>query len=239
MISAAATAQLHGVVSAAPGTARELGHVVALVAVLGHRFVARAGAHGGAELGHLRAGVVEVVLAADGVPRELQQPRQRVPVGGMAAPAAVNGPVGLAETYSTLTFSGARRAAAPVVTRGDDLPRGAHVPGVGEEDVQEAGTGDLDAVDRIAEALGQPRAEALGDLPRRRAQRGREQHRGVGRVVAEAGVLGALQARPLGSAPARRCEGPPRPPRRPPSARRWGARSMNGTAPPPGSCARG
>jgi hypothetical protein len=44
---------------------------------------------------------------------------------------------------------------------------GRRVPGVGEEDVEEPRAGDLDALDPLAEPLGQRRAEALGDVARR------------------------------------------------------------------------
>ena len=63
---------------------RELGHVVALVAALGHLLAARARPHRLAEQPDLVAGVVEVVLARDRVAVVLEDPRQRVAVGGVA-----------------------------------------------------------------------------------------------------------------------------------------------------------
>ena len=173
----------------------ELGHVVALIAVLGHRFVARAGAHRGAELGHLRAGVVEVVLAGDAVAAQLEQPRDRVPVGGVAAGRGGQrtGRVGRDELDDHL-LRVLRLAPPPAVAGGHDPARRADVPGVGEEDVEEAGSCDLDVVDGVAEPRGQLRPEALGDLARGRAERRREQHRRVRRVVPEAGLLGTFEA---------------------------------------------
>ena len=91
----------------------------------------------------------------------------------------------------------------------------------------------------VAEPLAHPLPEALGDLPRRRLQRGREQHRRVGRVVAEAGLLGPLEARLARAAARRRCAGRRRRPRRPPGGRRAGVTLNDGTARPRGSCARG
>ena len=114
------------------------------------------------------------------------------------------------------------------------------VPRVGQEDVEEARAGDLDVVDRLPQPLAQLRPEPLGDLARRRAQRGREQHRGVRRVVAETCLLRALQARARVRRRRCRCAGRPRPPRPPPAARRWVHRTANdGMARWPGSCAHG
>ena len=65
------------------GSCRQLGDVVALVAVLGRLLPAPPRLDGGAELLHLGAGVVVVVLALDVVPGELEQPRDRVAVGAV------------------------------------------------------------------------------------------------------------------------------------------------------------
>ena len=191
-------ADLGGIALGGVGDPRgELDHVVALIAVLGQRLLARAGAHGLAELGDLRAGVVEVVLADDLVAGELEQPRERVAVGGVTAAGGGQRAGRVRRDVLDDDLLGMlRMAVAPVVAGGHDLMRGGDVPGVGEEDVEEAGAGDLDALDRVPQPLGQPLPEALGDLARRRAQGGREQHRGVRRVVAETGLLRTLQARP-------------------------------------------
>ena len=85
--------------------------------------------------------------------------------------------------------------AAVLVAGRQHVRGGGRVPGVGEEDVQEAGSGHLDALDLLAEPLRQRRAEPLGDLTRRRLQRRRQQHRRVRREVAEPRLARALQRR--------------------------------------------
>ena len=113
--------------------------------------------------------------------------------------AAVSGPVGLAETNSTCTRS-PRSPAPKRVARVEHAAHGREVPGVGEEQVQEARAGDLDLLDAVAERLLERGAELLRDRARRLAQEGREQHRRVRRVVAEAGLLRALQGEAVGRA---------------------------------------
>ena len=63
---------------------RELGDVVAVVAVLGRLLAATHGVDRGAEAVHLRARVVVVVLALDRVAGEGEQPRDAVAVGAVA-----------------------------------------------------------------------------------------------------------------------------------------------------------
>src|SRR6185437_3771847 len=67
------------------------------------------------------------------------------------------------------------------------------VPAVGEEQVQEAGSRDLEALELLAEALGQSIAESLRQLTRRRARDGSEQQGGVRGVVPEAWLGRALE----------------------------------------------
>ena len=108
------------------------------------------------------------------------------------------GPVGLAETNSTRTFSGCRCRARPEVLPGrEQVAEGPQVPGVGEEEVDEAGAGDLDPlqVRRQAGIAFKLAAQALGDRARVFAERTGEQHRRVGAVVAELGLRRALQGR--------------------------------------------
>ncbi len=200
MIAEAWAPSSRGSPSAAPGICAAIVlDVLALVEalVLGDRLVASAQPHRLAELVDLRARVVEVVLARDVVAGELQHPRERVTVGRVPAarrgqrPGRVRGHVLDVHAQRLL-----RRPRAPAVARGQHLARRAHVPRVGEEDVQEARPRDLDVIDRGPEALGELLAQALGDLARRRAERRREQHRRVRGVVAETGLLRALQAGP-------------------------------------------
>ena len=72
-----------------------------MIAVLGRLLAAPARLDRRTEAVHLGAGVVVVVLALDVVTGELEQARDRVAVGAVAADATVSGPVGLAETIST------------------------------------------------------------------------------------------------------------------------------------------
>ena len=173
-----------------PGSARaSSAHVVALVAVLGHRLVARAGADRLAELVDLRARVVEVVLAADLVAGELEHPRERVAVGGVAAAGGGQraGRVGRDE-LDVYVLGRARACRGPSRRRRRAGLRAAPTyQASARKTFRKPGPGDLDAVDAAPPAARSAlRAEPLGDLARRRAQRGREQHRRVGRVVAEA-----------------------------------------------------
>ena len=63
-----------------PRLARELGDVLAAVAVLGRLLAAANRLDGFPKAPHLRAGVVVVVLALDPMPGELEQARDRVAV---------------------------------------------------------------------------------------------------------------------------------------------------------------
>ena len=80
---------------------RDLLDVGAAVAVLGRLLSTPPRLHRLAEEVDLAADVVVVVLALDLVPGELEQPRDSVAVGAVAADPTVSGPVGLAETSST------------------------------------------------------------------------------------------------------------------------------------------
>ena len=106
------------------------------------------------------------------------------------------GPVGLAETNSTLMRSRTSRLALPVVVAGRDQPRdGGEVPAVGHEQVEEARPRDLDLVHGRSKARAQRVAEPLRDRPRLLAQRGRQQQRGIRRVVAEVRLGRPLEPR--------------------------------------------
>jgi len=58
-----------------------------------------------AELVDLRAGIVDVVFLGNGVAAFAKRLASASPTTAPRACATVSGPVGLAETYSTLTFS--------------------------------------------------------------------------------------------------------------------------------------
>ena len=102
----------------------------------------------------------------------------------------------MAETNSTRIRSGVSVGAGPrSLAGGDQLRQGAPVPGVGEEEVDEARAGDLDPVEaaggaQIALQLG---LQPLGDGARVVAQRRRQQHRGVGAVVAQLRLRRAVE----------------------------------------------
>jgi hypothetical protein len=68
-------------------------------------------------------------------------------------------------------------------------------PRVGEPQVHEAGAGDVDAQQVVAEVLREGDGQALGDHRRRGAHDLRQQHRRVRRVVAVLGLLRALERR--------------------------------------------
>ena len=69
------------------------------------------------------------------------------------------------------------------------------MPRVRQEHVEESRPGDLHPLDSIAQATGQLIAQPLADVARLVAEHWRQQERGVGRVVAEAGALGTLERR--------------------------------------------
>ena len=189
--------ELRGVHRRGAGDLRgELADVVALVAALRDLLAARAGEDRSAELLDLRAGVVEVVLAADVVAAELEQPRERVAIGAVPPACSGHRPGGVrGDELDVDALGGVGAAAAEVAAGGQHVVERLHAPGIGEEEVQEAGAGDVDTVERGAETLAQLVGEARGDVARRRARDGREQHRGVRRVVAEAGLLRTLERR--------------------------------------------
>ena len=98
----------------AASSARELGDVLARVAVLGRLGAAHPGGDRLGEQPHLGAGVVEVVLALDLVAAGLEQRARASRRRRRPRPlAAVTGPVGLALTNSTRTRSGDSAALAP------------------------------------------------------------------------------------------------------------------------------
>ena len=151
----------------------QLGDVVALIAALGRILAARPRPDRRAEQLDLGAGVVEVVLAVDRVAVEAQQARERVAVGGVAAARRGQRAGGVGgDELDVQPLGRLGPAAAPGVAGRQHLGRRVRVPGVGEEEVQEARPGDLDALDRRAEPSAQRVAEALGDRPRR-LRRGR------------------------------------------------------------------
>ena len=174
----------------------ELGDVRAAVAVLGDLLAARPRPDGLGELAHLRAVVVGVELARDLVALKGEQPRERVAVRRVARVADVHGPGRVRGDELDIDALAHRRAApAPAVAGVQDRAQRAAEPLVAQPQVQEPGPGDLDALQPVAEPPAQLVGERGGDLPRCALQHRREQHRRVGRVVAEVGLLRSLEAR--------------------------------------------
>ena len=150
---------------------RQLADVVADVAALGHLLAARPRADRLPELLDLGPGVVEVVLARHRVAGEAEHARQRVAVGGVAAAGRGQRARRVGRDELDVDPQRRRRAAAAVAVAGREHPvERADVPGVGEEQVQEARAGDLDALERLAEAVAQRAAQPLGHLARRRLE---------------------------------------------------------------------
>ena len=165
---------------------RQIGHVRPLVAALGHVLAAGPRLDRLAEQPDLVAGVVEVVLPLDRVPVVLEDPRERVAVGGVA-PARRDqraGRIGRDELdRDPLRLDPRHRAPnrSPASSTDRSAPR-CHASD--SHEVQEAGARDLGPLESLAEQPLQLGAKPLGDLARRRAEHGRQQHRGVRRVVA-------------------------------------------------------
>ncbi len=145
-----------------------------------------------AEAVHLPAGVVVVVLARDVVAGELEQPRDRVAVRAVTGVRDGDRPGRVRRHHLDLdplrqrqpSRRRIRRRRRPSPPSADSN----HV--VGEEEVDEAGAGDLRALD-----LGQPGevGELGGELARRPPPRAREAQRRVRRVVAVHRVARPLQ----------------------------------------------
>ena len=110
--------------------------------------------------------------------------------------AAVSGPVGFAETYSTLTFSRfsgePRPQSSPAATT---CRAAATYHGSARKTFRKPGPATSTRSTASPSRALSFSPEPLRDLARGRAERGREQHRRVRRVVAEAGLLRPLQAR--------------------------------------------
>ena len=147
----------------------QLGDVLARVAVLGRLGAGHPGGDRVGEALDLAAGVVDVVLALDLVADRLQQPHQRVAVGGVAAAADVQRPGRVGGDELDQDPLRASRSApgprpSPAATRRRQRPP---VPGVGEEEVDEAGAGDLDPLEAAARRRGRARARPAGARRRR------------------------------------------------------------------------
>ena len=168
--------------------------VLALVAALGRLLAAGAGADRLAEQPHLRAVVVDVVLALDLVAGELEQARERVADRGAARRRDRHRP-GRVRADELDEHPLAAAAAAEVVALGDRVGDGAVEPALAHEQVEEARARDVDPLDVVAQPFLQLLGERRRDLARRLSLGRRAQHRGVRGVVAELGLRRALEAR--------------------------------------------
>ena len=126
--------------------AGEIRDVVAVIAVLGDRLAAPEGDDRRPEVADLRARIVEVVLARHGLAAGLEDPAEQVAderPAGVADRAA--GPVGLADTNSTLTDRGRTAGTRPQAAGSARTAASAGLEGrVVEAEVEEARRGDLD-----------------------------------------------------------------------------------------------
>ncbi len=192
--------------------AGQLGDVLASVAVLGRLASLHPGGDRLGEPAHLAADVVEQVLPLD-------RRARRAPGAGRVSPrtrrplplATVSGPVGLAETNSTSTRSGGFGRAGPNSSPASSRRRRlSRCQRSARKTLTKPGPATSMPLGARTEARSELIAEQPGDLPGRLTAGRREQHRGVGRVVAELGLRRALQRgrERLG----RRRRGGPRPP---------------------------
>ena len=123
-----------------------------------------------------------------------QDSRERIAVGGVP-PAGRDQDGGRVGGYEFQQDPLGRRgaAAAEALSGLEHAPQGRAMPFVGEDQVQETRAGDVERDQRVTERLGERLAERLRHLTRRGPQGGRQQHRGVGGVVALIGPLGPLE----------------------------------------------
>ena len=171
---------------------RDLGDVVAAVAVLGRRLAQRARQQRAGEPVDLRAVVVEVVLAAHGRAGRLQHARQAVADRRPAHAADVQraGRVGGHELE--VERDAGQRLVLPVLAALLDDGAG-QLAGGGrvEPDVEEAGAGDLDRRDALG--LREAPRELLGERARVGAGLLGQLHRHVGGPVPVVALPGSLE----------------------------------------------
>ncbi len=176
---------------------RHLPHVVALVAVPGEGQgeavdlqIAQPGGQG--EDVHLPPGIVDVILAGDGVARRLQHVGEAGAEGRAAPVAHMEGPRGIGGDELHLHLAALAPVAAPV--GGPGGLDGAHhglFGGGGEMDVAEAGPGDFGAGDigRGGQRCDQAGGELAGIFPHGLG----EPHGEVAGIVPMLGLLGTLK----------------------------------------------
>ena len=176
---------------------RQLAHVLAPVAVLGQRLAARKRAHRLAQLEHLRARVVDVELALHLMSVPGEHARERIAIGRVACVTHVHrsGRVGRDE-FDQDALAPGDAAGAELLPCGQRVAERVQQPGIGQEQVHEPWTRDLDALQPGAEPALQRAPQPPCHLARRGSQARRQQQRGVGRVVAEVRARRPLQRDP-------------------------------------------
>ena len=196
-----AVGHLEGVVAQAVAflraqRARDLDHVVALVAVVGkaHLHAAEfqvAQPDAGAEDVHLPAGVVDVVLAVHLVAAGFEDVGQGGAVGRAAAVADVQRAVGVGgDELHRHRLARFLRLPAVAVALLEHAAHGADQAGRADPEVDEAGAGDLGTLDEAR--LRQGVEQLLGQLARAAPDALGHQHRDVAGVVAVRLVARAL-----------------------------------------------
>ena len=171
---------------------RELGDVVAVVAILRRLLAAAHRVDRGAEAVHLGAGIVVVVLALDRVTGEGEEPGDTVAVSAVACGGDGHRAGGVRRHH--LDLDPLRRlggAAAELVSCPEHAREACDEPRVGELEVDEARPGDRGLRDTVDRCCGLD--ELLRDLARRTARLAGELQRDVGGVVAVGRVCGPVE----------------------------------------------
>jgi hypothetical protein len=172
----------------------EIGDVVALITAFGHLVPARSSSDRFPQQPDLVARVVEVVLAGHRMPVVLQDPRQRVPVGGMTPAGGDQGASRVGgDELDEDSLRGIRSPSAHPLSGLHDLRQRPSVPGIRQEQVEEPGPSHLGPFKTVAQRAAELFRQPRGDHPGRSAEDRSEQHRGVGRIVPLAGIPGSLE----------------------------------------------
>ena len=169
--------------------------VRALIAVLGRLLPAPHCLDRGPEAIHLRAGVVVVVLALDGVPGVREDARHRVPVGAVPGRCDRDRPGRVRGDHLDLhPLDRVDEPAAVALARLEHLAERVHVPGRGEPEVDEPRPRDLGPLDELVRR--RLLRELLRDLARRALPLRRELERSIRREVAVLRARGPLELDP-------------------------------------------
>ena len=145
---------------------RPLGHIVAVVAVVGRLLPSAPGRQRGRVQVDLAAAVVHVELPGHPVAAVFQQPAQRVAVGGPPSVAGVQraGRVGRHELHAHRAARAQVAAGVAVDARSDDLSQHLVQPARGQAEVHEARPGGLDRHNMRGRLGTQVSHDLLGEL---------------------------------------------------------------------------